>query len=93
MITGNDNNSSTEAVADAFMDDRDNMGGFDEIGDLLTVNNPKANDDQIGSNPLNDAFVQEENQIPPEYANDPDLWYAIQASLKVRFMSEHVFIC
>lgn len=25
----------------------------------------------------------EDNQIPPEYKNDPDLWYAIQNSLKV----------
>lgn len=24
-----------------------------------------------------------DNQVPPEYQNDPDLWYTIQASLKV----------
>lgn len=94
MIIGNDKNSSTDAVADAFMDDRDNMDGYEDLGGPLSFDDEfKDTGGQTGSNALNDAFTQQNNQIPPEYANDPDLWYAIQASLKVRFMSEHVFIC
>lgn len=42
---------------------------------------------------LNDAFIDTDNQVPPEYANDPDLWYTLQASLKVRFLSEYAHIC
>ena len=30
------------------------------------------------------------NQVPPEYANDPDLFYSIQASLKVKFRFENM---
>lgn len=42
---------------------------------------------------LNDAFIDPSSQVPSEYADDPDLWYTIQASLKVRFISEYAHIC
>lgn len=61
-------NSSTEAVADGYEDDRDNLNDAGIFDTDIQGNN----------------FI-EENQVPPEYADDPDLWYAIQSSLKVIF--------
>jgi hypothetical protein len=88
-VAGNDPNSSTDAVADGYQDDRDDMDlGFDFPNDI------KIEGFRLDPQPtLNEAFIDTDNQIPPEYANDPDLWQAIQASLKVRFMSEYVHIC
>ncbi len=50
---------------------------------------PDANSDERDK--LNDAGIFEpniivdslDNEVPDEYKNDPDLWYAIQQSLKV----------
>ena len=64
-------NSSTEAVADGYEDDRD------ELNDARCAD--PDNQPRISGNDYDDEF----NQVPPEYANDPDLWYAIQSSLKV----------
>lgn len=43
--------------------------------------------------PLNDAGIETDNQVPPEYANDPELWYTIQASLKVSHFLKFDRIC
>lgn len=87
LIAGdNNNNSSTDAVADAYQDDRDDMEMGYDFGNDIQVSSfgpdPK--------NSLNDGFIANEaNQVPPEYADDPDLWYTIQASLKVTFSEYH----
>lgn len=65
LIVGGEN-SSTEAVADGYEDDRDELNDADIFDTNIQINN----------------FI-DDNQVPPEYANDPDLWYAIQSSLKV----------
>jgi hypothetical protein len=40
------------------------------------------NDKNDGYAPiLDEGFIHNSNQVPPEYADDPDMWYAIQASL------------
>ena len=89
MITNNEQNSSTDAVADGFQDER-----FDEDMDIDIGNEMKIEGyRQEPQKSLNDAFIETDNQVPPEYADDPDMWYAIQASLKVRFLSEYANIC
>jgi hypothetical protein len=66
LIVGGEN-SSTEAVADGYEDDRDELNDADIFDTNIQINN-----------------FTDDNQVPPEYANDPDLWYAIQSSLKVK---------
>ena len=39
----------------------------------------------FGGNPIIED-INKDNQVPPEYAHDPDLWYTIQASLKVSYI-------
>ena len=73
----NGNNSSTGAV-DLDMGDGDLMYDMDDVLNTGFDNNRKSNS-QMGD--AIDNFMGD-NQVPPEYANDPDLWYAIQSSLK-----------
>lgn len=70
IASTNEHNSSTDAVADvdAYIDDREDL-------DV---------DYNFETNIIIDDLNNNANEVPPEYANDPDLWYAMQASLKVR---------
>lgn len=77
--SGNEQNSSTDAVADGYQDDREDMAvGFDN--DLGF--------DQEYEHIDNNPFQIEKNQVPEEYANDPDMWYAIQASLGLDYNNQ-----
>jgi len=67
ITSTNDHNSSTEAVVEDFNDDRDDFDTMMDIDTNIIVEDLNNNGD---------------NDIPPEYRNDPDLWYTIQASLK-----------
>lgn len=71
---GGGNNSSTEAVGD-LDDDRD------QYVEIPTENN------QIFDREVNTIFQEDANmvddEIPPEYRDDPDLWRVIQESMKV----------
>lgn len=67
ITSTNDHNSSTEAVVEDLNDDRDDFDTMMDIDTNIIVEDLNNNGD---------------NDIPPEYANDPDLWYTIQASLK-----------
>jgi hypothetical protein len=72
-----DNNSSTDAVADVYQEDRDDLDmQMDYYNEDLDIQ--RFPDDSQGT-PLNSS----ENPVPPEYRNEPEIWYAIQASLKV----------
>lgn len=76
IASTNEHNSSTDAVADAYVDDRDDLDVDYNFETNIII-------DDLNHNP---------NEVPPEYANDPDLWYAMQASLKVRFDIFHMLI-
>jgi len=59
ITSTNDQNSSTDAIDNDYIEDRDDFDTNIIVEDLNI-----------------------DNQVPPEYQNDPDLWYTIQASLK-----------
>ena len=42
---------------------------------------PSPSKPNLYSSPRNNPMAKNNSGVPPEYANDPDLWYAIQASL------------
>lgn len=75
-------------MANDFVDDRDNL---DDAGifEAPSFDSNRFMDDDpvIGAGKQKNVSFNEQsnndNQVPPEYANDPDLWYTIQASLKV----------
>lgn len=69
-LSGQDKlNSSTDAVVDDLGNDLD--GSF---GDYMDNKNIIVDNIQD---------IDNDNQVPPEYANDPEMWYWIQESLKV----------
>lgn len=63
----------------------DTLGGDNDSTDGIAGADPGDRDE------LNDAGIFQpniivdtlDNQVPDEYKDDPDLWYAMQASLKV----------
>lgn len=58
MPSTNENNDSTDAVDGDFNNSRDNLDQAFDMEDAMMIDNFNNNDEGI----------------PPEYANDPDVW-------------------